>query len=191
MTPAIALSLGLLGGTTLWDPKLDDYQWEVAPRAAYGAQARARLGRFGAGLRVWQNATTQRLGDPGTPSPQVRTTSLELIGQGRVASVLGTRLLATASAGRIHLGYHPDHVTFDTPGGPIAVELSPVSTWSAGGGLALERALADRWLASVSVDRQMFALDTAHRNGNTIETRRETFGDWNARLGVEWLIGRH
>lgn len=191
MMPAIAFSLGLLGGTTLWDSKLDDYQWDVAPRAAFGAVARVSAGRFGAGLRVWQSATTQRLGDPGTPSPQVRATSVELIGQGRIASVLGARVLATASAGRIHLGYEPDHVTLDSPGGPIAVELAPVATWSAGGGLAVERALAGPWLASLSVDRQMFAFETAHRNGNAIETRRESFGDWNARLGVEWLIGRH
>lgn len=191
MTPAIALSLGLLGGATLWDSRLDDYQWDVAPRPAFGAVARAGVGRFGAGLRVWRSSTTQRLGDSGTSSPRVNATSLELFGQTQVASVLGTRVLASASAGRIQLGYDPDQVTLDSPGGPIDVALAPVGSWSWGGGLSVERTLAGPWLASLSVDRQQFALDTAHRNGTTIETRRESFGDWNARLGVEWLLGRH
>lgn len=186
MTGPIVLSLGLLTGATLWDARLDDFQWDVTPRAAFGVQAGAGLGRFAAGLRVWQSATTQRIGDPGTPSPTVRATSVELTGRSRIAGFLGTHLLATASAGRLHLGYDPDHVTLDSPGGPIDVALAPVSTWCAGGGIAVERRLQGPWLASLTVDRQMFSLDTAHRNGSSVEYRRESFGDWNARFGIEW-----
>ena len=50
---------------------------------------------------------------------------------------------------------------------------------SRGGGVALERRCSARlgsW-ASRST-RRVFGLDTAHRDGNTIVERRESFGDW-------------
>src|SRR5262249_15206693 len=102
---------GLTGSTQL-DPPMADYQWETSARPSSGAQASAGVGRWGAGLGVWRTQTTQERGTPGaTLKPAVRATTAELVGQYRVVEVLGTHLSASASVGRIHLGYDPDQVS--------------------------------------------------------------------------------
>ncbi len=185
--------VALLAGTTRLDARLADYQWDVAPRLAWGAEALGTLGRWGVGARFWHAATTQALGLGGaTSDPAVGTTSVEAVARGRLASIAGTAIHAVGSAGRLHVGYHPDHVTVDPTGGgtPLEIRLAPVDTWMFGGGLALERRLAGPWSASFEVDRRAYGWDTAHRVADTIQVGRESFGDWSAHLGIAWKAGR-
>ncbi len=161
-----------------------DYQWDVRPHAAWGAQLLAGLGSCAAGLRWWQGGTTQSLGLAGVTDPSVRTSSLELIARARVATWRGLALEATAAGGRLALHYRPDHVTVGTGGAPVEVTLAPVHDWVAGAGLALQAPLPGDWNWGLELERRVFALDTAHRNGNAIEYGRETFGDWDARVAV-------
>lgn len=185
--PAWWLSAGLLGGSAQLDGRLADYQWDVLPRVGWGAEALAGTGRFATGVRLWATRTTQRIGVAGEPDPTVRATSIEVVGRGRVASIAGLEVSVNASAGRLHLGYDPDRVTIATSGPPVEVRFDPVDEWIGGGGLGLRRSLGRDWSASLEVDRRVFGLRTAHRNGDEIEVTRETFGDWNARLGLAWL----
>ncbi len=180
-------SIGVLAGSAQPDADLADYQWNTTPRVAWGAQALAGSGRWAIGPRLWRTQTTQGIDLSGVATATtVRSTSLELVGQGQVATLWGARVLATASVGRLHLGYHPDQVTVGSggSGNPIVVEFAPVNEWIAGGGLSVQRPLTERWTVSVQVDNGVFALDTAHRNGSVIEYGRESFAGWNVRLGL-------
>ena len=182
---------GLLAGSTLLDSHFSDFQWDVRPRLAWGAEALAGRGPWTTGVRVWRATSTQEIGQPGSESPDVAVSSFELVGQRRLASLAGAELVGSGSVGGVLLGYHPDQVTITPPGStPIVVDLAPVKEWTVGAGLALRRTVAGHWSASVSVDYQTFGLDAAHRNGNSIEMRRESFGDWSARLGLAWLSWR-
>jgi hypothetical protein len=168
-------------GATGPDASLADYQWDVRQHPGWGAQAMVGAGRFAAGLRLWQFQTTQRIDlDDGTPSPAVRSTSVELVGDGALAEAWGMRFSAMASVGRVHLGYHPDQLTIQSAG--TEVRLAPVDEWIAGGGLKVRRPVAPAWNVGLEVDHRVFGLDTAHRNGAEIEHRRETFGEWSARF---------
>jgi hypothetical protein len=82
------------------------------------------------------------------------------------------------------MSWAPDRLTLATGGGPVTVDLVPVDTWIAGGGVALQRALLPRWTVDLQLDRRIFGLDTAHRSGAGIVNQRESFGDWSARLEV-------
>jgi len=180
-----------LAGSTLIDPRFSDFQWDVEPRAAWGGELLAGRGPWVSGLRLWRATSTQSIGQPGAESADVALTTAEVFGQRRIARFLGTEILTTASVGGLWLGYRPDQVTF-TPSGstPIVVDLDPIREWTAGAGLALRRPWAGPWSTSFSVDYQAFGLDTTHRNGNQIETNRESFGDWSARLGLAWSSRR-
>lgn len=182
-------SLGLLTGTTQFDAGLADYQWDVTPRLGWGARALVGRGRFATGLRLWRASSTQSIGDLGT-APDVHATSWELVGEGRLAEVLGTQVLVTAGAGRLRLGYDPDRITIQPPGpaSPIVVGLKPVETWIGGGGLALRRAVVPDWTVGLGLDARAFTIDTAHRAGDAIVYARESFGDWSARCEVAWRV---
>jgi hypothetical protein len=187
------LSLGVLGGSTMFDAHLADYQWDVAPRTSWGVQAMAGSGPFGVGTRVWATQTVQHTGlaiPDGDPT--VHATSWDLLGEGRCASVWGIDVLASASVGWLHLAYQPDQLTIPDSGGgpPITVDFRAVNEWIGGGGLGLRHALPGSWSTGVQVERRVFGLDTAHRNGNVIEQRRESFGEWSVRLEVARLYGR-
>lgn len=185
----IWLSLGLIGGTTLLDSRYADYQWNVDPHATLGAVARIGRGRLATGLRLTQSRSTQAVGvpDPGS-AVGVRTTRLEWLGEARLARVAGFDLHAALTAGRVHLGYHPDRVDFTAGGTPVTAEFAPIDAWIGGGGLGVRRRLAGPWQAGVSVDRSIFSMDTAHRSGASIVTERQSFGDWNARLELSWRL---
>jgi hypothetical protein len=184
-------SVGLLTGSTQFDAGLADYQWDTTPRMGWGVKAVVGRGRLATGIRVWRTSSSQAIGDLGAP-PALHATSWEWIGEGRVAEVLGTEVLVTAGAGRLHLGYDPDRVTIQPPGpvSPIEVELAPVGSWSGGGGLALRRQVAARWTVGLGVDARVWAIDTAHRAGSEIAYARESFGDWSARCELAWLFRR-
>lgn len=184
------VSFGVLAGAALPDARFADYQWDVSARPAMGAESLAGFGALETGLRLWTAETTQSLGSTGAASPNVRWTSAELLGRARIADVLGARVLGTLSAGRLFLGYSPDRVTFDPgTGSPITVAFEPVHEWIGGAGVAVQRPLAGAYVAGLQLERRFFAMDTAHRNGSTIETRRETFGDWSARVALTWRHG--
>jgi hypothetical protein len=191
--PTAWAAVGLLGGSTLVDGRLASYQWDIRPRAAWGAQALAGRGRVELGVRAWRSQTVQVLDLPAGPqAPAVRSTTLELLGRGLVGSVLGTRLWAGASAGRLRVDYRPDHVVV-SPGGPgvgVVADLVPVNEWTAAVGGALQRPVGSRWILGLDLDRRFFALDTAHRSGAVVVNQRENFGDWSARLELAWLLPR-
>jgi len=190
---AIWLSLGLLGGPALFDDHLADYRWSVTPRPSWGVQAMAGRGPWSTGVRLTRTGTTQLLGIPDPSSAaRVNATGLEWVGQARFATVAGFELMAAASGGRLHLGYDPDRVEF-TPGGsgtPVTVELSPVDNWIGGAGFGARRPLAGRWTAALSIERRIFSMETAHRDGGAIVVERERFGDWNARVELARRFGR-
>jgi len=185
------ISVGLLAGTTQFDAGLADYHWDVTPRPGWGIRTLVGRGRFATGLEIWRTVTTQAIGDLGT-APDVHATHWELVGEWRVAEVLGTQVLLTGGAGRLRLGYDPDRITIQPPGpvSPIVVDLAPVSAWSGGGGLALRRAVTRDWTVGLGLDVRAFALDTAHRAGDTIVVARESFGDRSARFELARRIGR-
>ena len=153
----------------------------------------AGKGKWALGARLLRSSNTQQIdASASSATTTVRLTSLELVGQGRVLTFLGTEVYAMASAGRVHLGFSPDQITID-PGGlgiNVDVKFEPVNEWIVGGGMAVRRDLATQWAAGLEIDRRVFSLETAHRNGNSIEYGRESFRNWSARLGLAWQYGR-
>ena len=183
-------SVGLLTGSVKLDASLANYQWDVTPRMAWGGQAMASQGPWALGARVLQTQTTQAASVSGTGGPEVRETSGELVGNARLLRPWGVEVLALASTGLVHLGYHPDEMTLDVSGTPVVVDFKPVNQWIAGAGLTARRAVSGPWQAGAEVEWRRFSMDTAHRNGNSIETRREAFDDWSIRLELARRIGR-
>jgi len=184
-------SLGVLTGSVRLDPALANYQWDVTPRFAWGGQAMAGQGRWALGARVLQTQTTQSVNVTGLGNgPTVRETSWELVGNARLLSPLSVELLALGSTGLLHLGYHPDQTTIDVSGTPVVVDFKPVDQWISGAGLVARKAIAGPWQAGAEAEWRRFSMDTAHRNGNAIETRRESFDDWSVRFELARRIGR-
>jgi hypothetical protein len=178
-------SVAVLGGASAWDPRLDDYQWNVGPHAAYGAQALAGAGALAGGVRLWRSQSSQSI-DPNSSVTEatVHATSLELVGRARLASRWGTAMSADLTGGWLRLSYAPDHAQVATGGGTVDVEFRPIDTWVAGAGVAFERTLAGSWSLGLGVNQRLFSLEAAHRNGSSIEVGREQFLDWSARLEV-------
>lgn len=190
MAPALWLSLGLLAGTTQVDPRLADYQWEVSPRPAWGAQGLAGGGRLAAGARLWRDESRQTLDPTSGAQAKVRRTSAEAVGRARVAAVLGASVWGDVSGGWLRLSYDPDQFSIDTGGTPVTVDLKPIDTWTAGLGLAIERGLRSGWSVGLEAGRRWYELDAAHRAGGSIEVRSERFGDWTGRLALARRWGR-
>jgi hypothetical protein len=178
------------GGTTRFDTHLADYQWNLSARPAWGAQAGASLGRFGLALRASVSGATQHVDAAASVTdPAVNVTTYDLAGEVEVVRPLGFALLARATGGRVALTYSPDRVELDTGGGTTTVALAPVHAWSWGGGAAVRREIAPRWTATLAVERQAFAFDTAHRTGSSVTVAREAFGNWNGRFELARLFG--
>lgn len=183
-------SMGVLSGTAKPDGALADYQWDTTPGIAWGAQALAGTGPWTTGVRFWSARTVQTIGLD-APTANVNRTSWEAIGQARLATWWGNELSLGGSAGRMHLSYRPDRVSIDVgTGTPVDVELRPIDTWVLGGGAALRRTWNTRWTLGLEVDRRAFSLETAHRNGATIEMARESFDDWSAQVEFARTFGR-
>ena len=181
-------SIGALAGATQFDRSLADFQWDASARAGFGAEWLAGRGPLGLGLRTWRSTTTQSVGGVDVPPPDVHATRVEAMALVRVANVAGLDVHALASGGRLHLGYAPDQATFEpTPGGtPVTVSFAPVDAWAFGAGTMLRALLVGPWSAGLTLDRQFFSLDTAHRNGDAIDRESRSFGDWNARFEIAW-----
>jgi hypothetical protein len=178
------ISASLLAGSAQPVATMADYQWDVRPHAAWGAELQAGAGALAAGLRWWRGGTTQSVNLPGVSDPAVHTGSIELTARARVARWREAQLLAMASGGRLAITYHPDQLTVATGGTPVEVALAPVHEWVGGAGVALQMPLAGRWSWGVETERRVFALDTAHRSGSSVTLARETFGDWDARVAL-------
>lgn len=186
---ALQLVVGVTGGALSPDADLHDYRWDVSPHATLGAYASVARGPLDAGLHAWTASTSQDTGLDDIAPPTVRMTALELIGGWRVVSLAGVGLVALGSAGRVHLGYHPDTVTFDADGTEVRVAFDPIDEWIFGAGFALRRAIGPALIAGARVDYHVFGLDTAHRNGDVIERDRESFGSWSGRLELGYRFG--
>jgi hypothetical protein len=185
-------SLSALGGATRFDSHLTDYRWNADPRAAWGLQATGEAGRWMLGARALRTQTTQSSGIPGeTSAPRVRLTSLEGLGGMRLATLAGVELFGALSGGWAHLGYAPDRMTFTPLSSTTQVEVhfAPIDTWTAAVGLWLRRPIASSLALGLQLERSYFALDTAHRNGATVEEQSETFGNWAARVELSWILG--
>ena len=178
------VSLSLLAGSAQPIAGMADYQWDVRPHAAWGAEVLAGTGPFSTGVRWWRAGTTQGLGLVGVENPAVHTSSIELVTRARVAHWRVVQLLATASGGRLAITYQPDRLTVDAGGTPVEVALAPLHEWIGGAGLALSAPLAGGWTWGVETERRMFSLETAHRSGSSVTLARETFGDWSARAAL-------
>lgn len=190
MGPELWLSLGLIAGTTRFDSRLADRQWDTTPRLDWGAEALAGAGGFAGGVRLWRSGTEQTVDPTAAEQPAVSVTTLELVGRRRVAEVWGARVWGDVSGGWLRVAYDPDRVTLDAGGTPVVVELKAVDTWSAGAAIAIERDLAGGWSAAFQAGRRWFPMETAHRSGSTIEYGTETFGDWTARVALARRWGR-
>ena len=190
MSPALWLSLGLLAGTTQIDQRLADYQWDTTLRPAWGAEALAGTHRLAVGARIWRTESQQTL-DPTTgDDARVGASTAELVGRVRLSDWLGFGLWSDASGGWMRLSYNPDQMTIDAGGTPVTVQLAPIDTWTAGLSLALERSLPGGWNAGLEAGHRWYELEAVHRNGSTIESRSERFGDWTARLALARRWGR-
>ncbi len=185
------LSLGVLGGWSKPAASMADYQFEITPRPALGARVRAGLGPADLGVRVWSAPNTQSLGLAGVEDPSTRTTTWDLTSRMRVADVLGQRLSATASAGRLALTYDPARLSIPVGGGPdVVVALAPIHEWVAGAGFAIERGVGEQWSVDLEVEHRWFGLDTARSVAGSLVESRERFGTWDVRVGWNWIHGR-
>ena len=184
-------SIGVLGGITQLSHGLADYQWDTTPRPSWGAEAQVGGRRISGGVRLWKARTTQGMDDL-APASSVRTTRTELVGEYRLARAWGAEVRASAAAGWLHVGYHPDQVAFQPSGGgsPIVVGLAPVDEWIAGGGVGLRRSLHGDWSMGIGVEASVFGLDSARRDGQTLVVGRESFSNWSARVELARLY-RH
>ncbi|MEQ1832309.1 MAG: hypothetical protein ABL977_04575 [Candidatus Eisenbacteria bacterium] len=179
------VSFGVLAGSAQPVRALADYQWDVRPHAAWGAEVLAGSGPWSVGVRGWRSGTTQGLGLAGVPDPAVRTTSFELVSRARLARWRNVELEALASGGRLAVVWEPGQLLVDTGGGsPVTVTLSAVHEWVAGTGVTLGLPLGRDWKWSIETERRWYALDTAHRDGATVVLARPTFGDWDARTAL-------
>jgi len=185
------LSLGVVAGVHALDADLADYRWDVSPGLRTGFQATVYRGRFAAGVRYSRSQTTQSSGIPGeTLVPRVNMTGIDFLGQVRAVGYRRVELWGLAHAGTLHLGYTPDHLTFDVGGftTPVRVEYDPITEWDYGLGLELRGELTEHMALAVQAEGSTFALDTAHRRGDEIVESRERFYSWSLLLHVSWLL---
>jgi hypothetical protein len=190
-TAAIDLSAGILAGALQPDARAADHQWDVAPRAAWGAQALAGAGRWAGGARVWIADHEHELGLPDAPTARVRASRWEAVGRRELLAFGGWRASATASAGLLRLAWRPDEVAAQSGGsGPaVVVALRPVHEWTGAAGVAVQRRLAARWALGAELEHGVYALDVARREGDDVVVRRERFGEWSARVELAWRHG--
>lgn len=186
------MNAGPFAGGILYDARLDDYRWDTRPALQSGVQATLYRGRVGAGARVWRASTTQSTGIPGeTTAPRVNLTATEMTGAVRVLGVRGIAVWGTAHGGRLHLGYAPDHATFDVGGsiGTVSVDYRPIDEWIYGAGMAVRGDVTRRLAVSIRAERSNFSLDAAHRAGTEIVESRERFATWAFCVQLSWVMG--
>jgi hypothetical protein len=179
------------GGVVGLDEDLDHYAWDVGPRPALGLVARVASGPWGAGLRLREWTTEQSTGSGADSDVRVQGIAVEATGRFQATAVAGARILASGGAGRLFVGYEPDHITLNlAPGAaPVTVAFAPIETWLFSLGVGVERPLGDHIVLGAELERDFFSLDTAHRSGSVIVNERESFGATNLRLTLAWEWG--
>lgn len=176
------VSVGVLAGMTNLDPHFADYQWNVGTRPALGAQVVVGAGPLGLGARFAEARSSQLVA--GAASPAVHVLRGDLVARARVFGFAGASFEVLGSTGRTALRWSPSHVDVATGAGSIAVDFAPVDAWTFGAGFGVRHAWRDRWSAGLEVERQGFAMDTAHRSGADIVRASEHFSDWTLRAEV-------
>ncbi len=185
------LAAGLGAGAVSPDQSLTNYRWDTTPTALYALEATAGRGRFAAGLRLSRWNTSQGTGLALADSdPQVRLTSMDIVGQVQVVKMAGWQLWGTALVGRLGIRYAPDQTVIPTgvPGGEITVQYDPIDEMNLGLGLALRRDFGDRASVGLVAEQSRFSLDTSHRRGDEIVSERQEFVNWSYRLQVSWVL---
>jgi hypothetical protein len=188
---APSLHAAALAGAFVPDNTLERYRWDVRPLPLFGVETRLETRGLGVGARLWRTETTQASGMLGESRPvTVNLTSWSLLGERRVFTVAGVRVGARLCAGRIHLRYDPDRVAFEPfgSGEAIVVDYTPVDEWILGGGVAIDRPIGEKVSLGLEIEHFVFAMETAHRNGEVIDVQRESFGSWSANVRVGWRI---
>lgn len=183
------------GGVLVPDPDLADFRRDVRPSSAWGLEARTGRGPWALGLRALTGSSAQDLGPIGAGGTNVavdaRTSRYELVARRHVTSFAGQALSFAASGGRARVAFDPGTVAVDDgAGGAIPVELAPVTNWTWGVGLALERALAPAWSAGLEADVATSRMDTAHRAGDAIVLESRSFTDVGVRVTLGWNTAR-
>lgn len=185
------LAAGVFAGGLMVDKELENYRWDTRPSALTGVEVTLLRGRFAAGARLWGSHTTQASGIPGeSQAPRVNLTGVGVLGRVRVLKLNVVELWGSGYAGRLHLGYDPDRLSFD-PGGPaepITVVYDPISEWEFAYGAQLRGEPTRQLGLAIEAVRSAFALDTAHRRGDEIVQSREWFHSWSIQLSVSWLV---
>lgn len=186
------LSFGLMAGAALPDAGLEQQQFEITPQPAWGARARLGIESADVGLRMWTSDNSQTLGLTGVEDPRMRSTTWDVLGRVRVARFLGQSMHLTASAGRMALTFDPRSLSIPVGGGgpAVAVSLDPIHEWVTGAGLAFERGVGRRWAVDLEVEHRWYGLETASQAGGSPVASRERFGEWDVRVGWNWLHGR-
>jgi len=182
--PGFRAELAALGGVVQPDPELADFQWDATARPALAVEATAGTGFAAGGLRVSSWSTVQESADA-----RVRVDALEL--RARVRAFRAGRLscLGLLGLGRVRVGYRPDTVLVENPGGdPIPVSLDPVHAWTFGFGVALEHPLSRRLVAGAELERSAFSLDAAHRDGEAIVVESTSFESLLVRLRLSYSL---
>jgi hypothetical protein len=183
------IELSTVGGATFLDQSLADFQWEITPRVSWGGQAAVRIGRTALGVRLLRQGTEQDTGLIDPPATSVGRTSVDVVARFTAARILGTDAWLGASAGWMHLGFSPDEAVIDLPSGSdITVEFDPINEAVFGLGAGVSKEVAPRWAIGLGAERTLFGLDTAHRRGDDIVETRESFGDWNVRMELTWVV---
>jgi len=182
------VAVGPTAGSLGLDEDLADYRWDTQPAAQLGARVLAGRGPFALGLCAWRAETTQGTGLPAVATePRVALSTLAAVGLVRVASPLGCGLWVGGQAGRLHAGWEPGELAVDTgAGAPVTVAFRDVDEWCFGLSAELQRPLGRDLVVAVQGERSAFALDTAHRQGETIDNDRDRFTTWSVRLQLAW-----
>ncbi|GJM43599.1 MAG: hypothetical protein DHS20C21_04410 [Gemmatimonadota bacterium] len=170
-------------GTLYLDADLGDFRWNTSAQTVWGASAHVRKGRLAAGARAWRGSTRQSVGTPSDPATvDVNLTGVDALGEARLMSLLGVRLVATGAVGALHIGWSPSSIELPGLGESVRVDFDPIREASFSTGLAVRRSLIGGFGVAVGAERSWFHLDTAHRRGNEIVNERTLFGTWTARI---------
>lgn len=192
-----AFAAGFAGGVSAYlgaralDASLDDYRWDVEPARALGAEAWIARSRLELALAVERSSTEQGTGLPGVSSaPRVDLTHVALRLRTRLFSLGPVRCHGGVGLGRLHLGWNPDRATYEVAGlpDPLTIEYAPVDTWRSELELGARIALPGPVDVGLASTWSRFDLETAHRDGDGIVERTDTFSTLDARVFLSWSL---
>lgn len=188
---AAEIALAPIVGATRFDSSLERYGWVAQTRPFYGAEAAVRQFGWGAGLRAGRSTMRQSTALLGTSfDTTARLWSVEAFAEAPLVSLGVVSFAALGAVGQLFANYSPDRalITTDGGGGAVEVRYENWNEWSASGGIALRAGLTRALVSSIAIERRVFRIDTAHRQGDAIVESRETFGGWVARAGLSWRM---